>query len=75
MSILQALNLGHIVLYELKVFLQMHICPRGGANYVGKTKRTSLERSVEHACCNKGKVTNMFDIARITPTVFSNNLC
>ena len=61
------------------------VCPGCSANYVGKTERTSYERNVEHGWNDKDSVINihfnesngvqhMFNIAKLTPLLFSDSL-
>ena len=61
------------------------VCPGCSANYVGKTERTLYERNVEHVWNDKDNVINihfnesngvqhMFNIAKLTPLLFSDSL-
>ena len=61
------------------------VCPGCSANYVGKTKITLFERNVEHAWNDKDSLVNihlnecngvqhMFNIAKLTPSLFSDSL-
>ena len=61
------------------------MCPGCSANYVGKTERTLYKRNVKHAWNDKYSFINihlnqckgvqhMLNIARLTPSPFSDNL-
>ena len=61
------------------------VCPRCSANYAEKTEGTLSERNVGHVWNDKGSVVNihlnefngvqhMFNIAKLTPSVFSDSI-
>ena len=60
-------------------------CSRCSANYVGKPERTLFERNVEHVQNDKDSVVNihlnkcngvqhMFNITKLTPSLFSDSI-
>ena len=70
--------------FELLLLINLLLCSGCSADYVGKTKRTSYERYVEHAWSDQNSIVKnhldqcvevqyLFNIIDLGPALFSND--